>query len=124
VAQRMHLVPRRLGLPRVSLRPLDIPTGGAPDAWLFTGCVMDAWMRDTHRAAARVMRATGADIARPGKGGDCCGALHLHAGRLDEARRLASRAIASMPGNAPIVVDSAGCGAWLKEHSDRVVDFA
>lgn len=124
VAQRLHVVPRRLGLPRVSLRPLDLPSGGAPDAWLFTGCVMDAWMRDTHRAAARVMGATGARIARPGRRGDCCGALHLHAGRLDQARRLAARVLASMPGDAPIVVDSAGCGAWLKEHSDRVVDFA
>ena len=52
VGQRLHLVPRRFGLPRSrspSLRPLDVAVGGAPDAWLFTGCVMDAWMRDTHR---------------------------------------------------------------------------
>jgi glycolate oxidase iron-sulfur subunit len=122
--QRLHLVPRRFGLPLISLRPLDVPAGGAPDAWLFTGCVMDAWMRDTHRAAARVMRATGAHIARPAQGGDCCGALHVHAGRLNDANRLAARVLASMPGDAPIVVDSAGCGAWLKEHSDRVVDFS
>ena len=57
-----------------------------PTRWLFTGCVMDAWLRDTHRAAARVMRATGAAISRPGSGGACCGALHLHAGRAAEAR--------------------------------------
>lgn len=124
LAQRLRLVPARFGIPRISLRPLDASTGGATDAWLFTGCVMDAWMRDTHRSALRVMRATGASVALPGTGGDCCGALHLHAGREADARRLAARALASMPGRAPIVVDSAGCGAWLKEHSDRVVDFA
>jgi glycolate oxidase iron-sulfur subunit len=124
LAQQFRFVPRRLGLPRVSLRPLDVPVGGAPDAWLFTGCVMDAWQRDTHRAAARVMRATGARISVPGPGGDCCGALHVHAGRDTDARRLAARALAAMPGDAPIVVDSAGCGAWLKEHSPRVRDFA
>ncbi|HET9729287.1 MAG TPA: (Fe-S)-binding protein [Acidimicrobiia bacterium] len=118
LAQRTHLVPQRLGLPRISLRPLDVPIGGNPDAWLFTGCVMDAWFRDTHRAAARVMSATGASIARPGGGGDCCGALHAHAGRLDQARRLARRVIQSMPGAAPIVVDSAGCGAMLKEYGE------
>ena len=28
------------------------------DAFLFTGCVMDAWQRDVHRAALRVMHAT------------------------------------------------------------------
>jgi glycolate oxidase iron-sulfur subunit len=122
--QKLHLVPRRLGLPALGLRPLDVPTGGAPDAWLFTGCVMDAWLRDTHRAAGRVMRAAGATIAQPGTGGACCGALHAHAGRDEEARRLAHRALASMPGDAPIVVDSAGCGAWLQEYSDRVVDFS
>jgi glycolate oxidase iron-sulfur subunit len=124
VAQRMRLVPERFGLPRLSLAPLDVPIGGDPDAWLFTGCVMDAWMRDTHRAAARVMRATGARVAQPGPGGDCCGALHVHAGRDREARALAAKVLAAMPGDAPIVVDSAGCGAWLQEHTDRVVDFA
>lgn len=124
VGQRFRLVPRRLGLPRISLRRLDLPVGGAPDAWLFPGCVMDAWHRDTHRSAVRVMRATGATVARPRRGADCCGALHLHAGRIDQARALARRTLASMPGDAPIVVDSAGCGAWLKEHSSRVRDFA
>jgi glycolate oxidase iron-sulfur subunit len=136
VGQRLRLVPRRLGLPAISLRRLDVPIGGAPDAWLFTGCVMDAWMRDTHRSAAHVMHAYGARVGRPGPDGDCCGALHLHAGRAAEARRLAGRVIASMPGDAPIVVDSAGCGAALKEYGEllgteaarefsaRVRDFA
>ncbi len=123
-AQRLRLLPRRFGFGTISLQPLGLPRGGTPDAWLFTGCVMDAWMRNTHRAAARVMRSTGAQVAIPGRGGDCCGALHVHAGRDREARRLAARVLASMPGDAPIVVDSAGCGAWLKEHSARVVDFA
>jgi glycolate oxidase iron-sulfur subunit len=120
VGQRLRLVPRRFGLPRLSARslatPLAVDRGGAPDAWLFPGCVMDAWLRDTHRAAARVMRATGASIARPAGGADCCGALHGHAGRIEDAKRLARRVIASMPGDAPVVVDSAGCGAAMKEY--------
>lgn len=121
LAQRLRLVPARFGVPRLSWRalaPLRVPAGGAPDAWLYTGCVMDAWMRDTHRAAARLMRAAGAAVARPGRGGDCCGALHAHAGRLDEARRLAGRVVASMPGDAPVVVDSAGCGAAMKSYGE------
>jgi len=119
VGQRLRLVPKRFGIPRLrprSLRRLDVAEGGEPDAWLFTGCVMDAWMRDTHRATARVMRAAGAQIARPGSRGACCGALHVHAGRDDEARALARRVMASMPGSAPIVVNSAGCGASMKEY--------
>jgi glycolate oxidase iron-sulfur subunit len=120
IAQRLHLVPSNLGVPPLRAReiahPLDLPVGGSPDAWVFTGCVMDAWMRDTHRATATVLAATGLSCARPGSGGDCCGALHVHAGRVDDARRLARRVIASMPGSAPVVVDSAGCGAAMKDY--------
>ncbi len=120
LGQRLRLLPARFGVPPLHARslatPVAVPAGGTPDAWLFTGCVMDAWMRDTHRAAARVIAATGESCSRPGAGGDCCGALHIHAGRRDEARRLARRVIASMPGSAPVVVDSAGCGAAMKDY--------
>jgi glycolate oxidase iron-sulfur subunit len=117
--QRLRLVPRRFGIPRIplrSLRPLAVEVGGDPDAWLFTGCVMDAWMRDTHRSTATVMRATGACIARPPRVAACCGALHSHSGRSGEARELARRVIASMPGVAPVIVNRAGCGASMKEY--------
>lgn len=138
VAQRLHLVPRRFGLPSLSARELRTPLAAsrAPNAYLYTGCVMDAWLRPVHRAALRVMQATGARPGLPGRGGDCCGALHAHAGRLGEARALAHRVIASMPGDGPIVVDSAGCGAAMKDYgrllgtasahefSARVRDFA
>ena len=120
VAQRLRLVPRRFGLPKLSARSMARRVRGvAPeraDAWLFTGCVMDAWLRPVHRAVATVMRAAGALPAVPGRDAACCGALHGHAGRLDEARRLAHRVVASMPGSAPVVVDSAGCGAAMKEY--------
>ena len=120
LAQRVRALPRRLGLPKLSARslrrPIDAPAGGEPSAWVFTGCVMDAWLRDTHRSTVTLMRAAGVDVARPGTGGDCCGALHLHAGRTREARRLAWRVMRSMPGDAPIVVNSAGCGAAMKDY--------
>jgi glycolate oxidase iron-sulfur subunit len=122
LAQRVRLVPGRFPVPRISLRSLarplrarTPPTGGA-DAYLFPGCVMDAWQRETHRAALRVMAAAGARTTLPGRGSDCCGALHTHAGRIDDARRLARRVMASMPGDAPVVVDSAGCGAAMKDY--------
>ena len=123
LGQRLYLVPRRFPLPRISLRslvrPLRAPAGAGHaggDAYLFPGCVMDAWQRDTHRAALRVMAATGARAALPRHRAGCCGALHVHAGRSDEARGLARGVIASMPGNAPVVVDSAGCGAVMKGY--------
>ena len=115
VAQRARLVPRRLGLPRLPLRSRPLVATGT-DVWLFTGCVMDAWQRDVHAAALAVLSAAGVGAALPGPGGDCCGALHVHAGLTDAAGRLAARVMASMPGDAPILVDSAGCGAQLKDY--------
>lgn len=122
VAQRMHLVPAsfvsRMGLPaRIPLRPERLRADeGSVDAWLFTGCVMDAWQREVHAAALRVMRATGATVGLPFRGGECCGALHAHAGLADGARSLASRVMRAFPGDGAIVVDSAGCGAALKDY--------
>jgi len=118
VAQRLRLVPRRLGLPRIPARrrPLEISATGTEPVWLLTGCVMDAWMRPTHQSVVRVLEAAGARVQLPQSGGDCCGALHAHAGLLDEARALAARVMGACPGDGPVLVDSAGCGAQLKEY--------
>jgi glycolate oxidase iron-sulfur subunit len=116
LAQRVRLVPARLGLPRLAVRRGPRPRDTGNDAWVFTGCVMEAWQRETHRATADVMTAVGETYSLPRSGGDCCGALHVHAGLDDAARRLATRVMASMPGDAPVVVNSAGCGAALKDY--------
>jgi len=116
VAQRLRLIPRRAGLPRLAVRrgPALRPTGA--DVWLFTGCVMDAWQRDTHRATADLVTRCGAAFALAASSGGCCGALHAHAGLRDPAADLARGVIASMPGTAPILVNSAGCGAAMKDY--------
>lgn len=121
VLQRARLVPKRLGLARVPLRrgPAIAATGG--DVWMFTGCVMDAWLRETHRSTAEVLTAMGVSFALPGHGGGCCGALHVHAGLHDESSVLARSVVASMPGSAPVLVNSAGCGAALKDYG-RLLD--
>ncbi len=116
LAQRLHLVPRRLGVPPLPLRRSKPVETTGDDVWLFTGCVMDAWMRDTHRSTAKVLDHLGIGHRAPGPGGGCCGALHTHAGLTASARKLAADVMESMPGEAPIVVNSAGCGAALKEY--------
>jgi glycolate oxidase iron-sulfur subunit len=124
VVQRLRLLPRRLGVPPLPVRrpPAVTSTADAADAevWLFTGCVMDAWQRETHRSAAELVTLTGATFALPGATGACCGALHVHAGLHDDAVALARRVIGSMPGDAPILVDSAGCGAAMKDYGHLV----
>jgi len=114
-AQRVGLVPRRVNLPRLPMRRVPLLATGT-DVWLFTGCVMDAWQRPVHKAVIDVLGRAGVGVALAGQGSDCCGALHMHAGLVDGARALARRVMASMPGDAPILVDSAGCGAALKDY--------
>jgi glycolate oxidase iron-sulfur subunit len=137
LAQRAHLVPpalsRRLALPRLPFREAPLCRTG-DDVWLFTGCVMNAWQRPVHRSSIEVLRSMGVGVALPGPGAACCGALHVHAGLHDDAVRLARRCVAALPGPAPVLVDSAGCGAALKdfghllggegeEFSSRVFDI-
>jgi glycolate oxidase iron-sulfur subunit len=125
VAQRARLVPKRLGLGTLPVRRGAAVHGtgiaASTDVWLFTGCVMDAWMRETHRSTARVLDAMEISYAIPGTGGACCGALHSHAGLHHQATKLAEHVLGSMPGSAPILVNSAGCGAALKEYG-RLLD--
>ena len=40
----------------------------------------------------------------------------MHAGLEDEAKRAATATMHALRGDAPIVVDSAGCGAMLKDY--------
>jgi glycolate oxidase iron-sulfur subunit len=124
LAQRARLVPRRvltrLAIP--ALVPLRRPrlTGTGDDVWLFPGCVMDAWQRHVHADVVAVLGAMGQGVALPGEPAGvqrpCCGALHAHAGLRGTAVRLAVRTMHAMPGTAPVLVDSAGCGAAMKDY--------
>ncbi len=86
----------------------------------FTGCLMSQVFAGVQRASVRLLAANGFDVVVPREQG-CCGALHAHAGDLGFARDLARRnlevfspALARQEFDA-IVVDSAGCGAVLRE---------
>jgi glycolate oxidase iron-sulfur subunit len=114
-AQRLGVVPRRLGLPRLPFRRTPLERSG-DEVILFTGCVMDAWQRDVHRQSQTVLEATGVGVDPTGDRAPCCGALHAHAGLGDTARALARRVVAALPGDGPVLVDSAGCGAAMKEY--------
>lgn len=122
VAQRLRFVPsRRMGLlQRLPIRRRKLRATGE-DVWLFTGCVMDAWQRDVHIATQEVIEATGTTVRPSGDAAPCCGALHTHAGLGYEARRLAARVMAALQGDNAILVNSAGCGAALKDYG-RLLD--
>jgi glycolate oxidase iron-sulfur subunit len=83
---------------------------------LFRGCVMQGLFSHVHDATIRTLEANGYAV-REVPEQVCCGALHEHAGLEPDARRLARRNVAAFgDGDEPIVVNSAGCGAMLKEY--------
>ena len=113
VLQRLRLVPRRLGLPELSVSRPRLASSG-DDVVVFTGCVMDAWMREVHVATVEVLEALGLKVRISGDDAPCCGALQSHAGLGDQARARAAEVVEGLAGSAPIIVNSAGCGAQLK----------
>ncbi|MEM8708838.1 MAG: (Fe-S)-binding protein [Actinomycetota bacterium] len=117
IAARLRLVPKRFGVPTdLPLRRRSHNRSG-DDVYLFTGCVMDAWQRDVHQAGQRVLEAAGVGVTPTADLAPCCGALHTHAGLGDDARRRAEATMAALAADdRPILVDSAGCGAAMKEY--------
>jgi glycolate oxidase iron-sulfur subunit len=85
-------------------------------AGLLTGCVQRFLYGDVNERTARLLSAAGWDVVVPPNQG-CCGALHLHAGRLDDFRAMASRLIAVFGEVVDVVVtNAAGCGSAMKEY--------
>jgi glycolate oxidase iron-sulfur subunit len=76
---------------------------------------MDDLFSHVHAATQRVLTVNGYKVLHaPGEA--CCGALHLHAGLPEEARALARQNARAFTGTDAIVVNSAGCGAALREY--------
>ena len=135
-----------------SLLPRRLPATGAatkstaPVVSMLEGCVMPELYSGVNYATARVLTRLGSEV-KTTRDSVCCGALHAHNGDLEGARSLAKKMIrayqrldeSGQP--TPIVVNSAGCGAHMKElahlfeesdgwhqraaeFSKRVVDFS
>jgi len=80
---------------------------------LLTGCVQQAVFPDVNAATARVLAADGFDVLAPPQG--CCGALSVHAGRLEEGKRLARALVDVFEDVDLVAVNASGCGSHLKE---------
>ena len=92
---------------------------GATDVAVLQGCVQSVLFARVNRATEHVLEARGARIvSAPGQG--CCGALHAHAGLLDDARELARRNVRAFEASGAelVAVNAAGCGAFMKEYGE------
>ena len=90
---------------------------------LLIGCVQRVVFAHVNEATVNVLSAEGCDVVAPREQG-CCGALALHAGRLDEAREFARRTIEvfDRAGVERIAVNAAGCGSSMKEYGHLLAD--
>ena len=94
----------------------------------LVGCVMPILYPQAHAAAVRLLQLAGCDVWFP-PGERCCGALFAHNGDLKGAERLRDANMKTYAAGTfdALVVDSAGCGAHLKdfypELNGRVKDL-
>jgi glycolate oxidase iron-sulfur subunit len=95
--------------------PPERLAGDGPSVALVAGCVQSVVFGDVNRATARVLAAEGYDVHVPRAQG-CCGALHAHAGRLEEGVAAAAKLAGALAGHDHIVTNAAGCGSHLKDR--------
>ena len=114
-------LPRRPGRPVRPGDPLPRPRNPREQVTLFTGCVMGELFGEVHRATARVLARAGIEASAT-EGQGCCGALHAHDGDIAFARELARRNIDALDDGRTIVVNSAGCGAAMREYGDLLAE--
>lgn len=126
-----HIPPWLSGLPEAVSPPRVEPRAAWPKlermptitkrAVLLVGCVMKVMFPNVHEATARTLRRVGVAIGPDPDGPvvsagawdiGCCGALKGHHGvengDLERLQHLAQ--------GRTIIVNSAGCGSWLKDH--------
>ena len=128
LARPLELAPRVPAAAEREALPLDVRAEGERRGRVafFVGCLMPEVFPQIHRATLRVLVRNGFDVHVPPAQG-CCGALQAHAGERATANALARRNVGAFEAapddasSAPfdaIVVNSAGCGAALRE-ADR-----
>jgi glycolate oxidase iron-sulfur subunit len=113
----------------LSLLPAHIPPIGEPlpevqpalgerraRVALLVGCVQQVLAPQINRATLHVLAAQGVEVVIP-KGQGCCGALGMHTGDAQSARRLAERNLKAFVCDVDAVVsNAAGCGSAMKEY--------
>ena len=120
------LVKLQAMVPETMQRATNLPAHALPSSGnvrarvgLFSGCISDVVFGQTNAATHRVLLANDCEVFVP-RTQRCCGAIHHHAGRGDDARAFA---LANMKASLnldldAILVNVAGCGCMLKEYHE------
>ncbi len=89
----------------------------------LTGCLMNVMYADVNDDTIQVLLENNCEVVIP-HGQDCCGSLHAHNGLMDTARSLARKMVDSFDCYRldAIVMNSAGCSAFMKEYGHVLSD--
>jgi glycolate oxidase iron-sulfur subunit len=83
---------------------------------VITGCVQRYLFHDVNRDTVRLLSLAGWDVVVP-RGQGCCGALELHAGRLDDFQARAQALAEALPDDVDwVVTNAAGCGSAVRDY--------
>ncbi|MDW8029533.1 MAG: heterodisulfide reductase-related iron-sulfur binding cluster [Armatimonadota bacterium] len=91
---------------------------------LATGCVNSIVLSRTNWSTAEVLSASGCEVIIP-KSQGCCGAISLHTGHLEEAKKFARQLVLTFARYEPldaIVLTAAGCETTMKEYGHLLAD--
>lgn len=85
----------------------------------LAGCIANVSFARLNEATVRVLQRNGCDVVLPADQ-TCCGALHVHAGMREEARRLARRNVDAILADQfdAVITNAGGCGSTLKEYDE------
>jgi glycolate oxidase iron-sulfur subunit len=112
----LELLPARLPAPQPL--PTFYPAQGERRARvaLLAGCAQQVLSPNIGWATLRVLARNGIETVIPDAQG-CCGALSMHTGAAEQARRLARRNLSVFPDDVDaIVTNAAGCGSGMREY--------
>lgn len=112
----MTMLPERL--PPAKPLPAVMPAQGKRRARvaLLVGCVQQVLEPDINWATLRVLAKNGVEVVLP-KDQACCGAVLLHSGDEEGARRLALQNMRAFSDDYDaVLVNAAGCGAGIKDY--------
>ncbi|MER3412990.1 MAG: glycolate oxidase [Armatimonadota bacterium] len=124
VSHALFGAPAEASFPRPEMRSAVAAEEFPPPtrtAFFLQGCVMSALFERSNEATVRLMRRHACEVDAV-EGSLCCGALHRHQGMAEEAKRKARALIRRCRGDAPVVVNSAGCGSAMKEYGHWFAD--
>jgi glycolate oxidase iron-sulfur subunit len=89
----------------------------------LAGCIANVAFARLNEATVRVLQHNGCEVILP-EAQNCCGALHVHSGLAEDARKLARNNIDAI-GNEQfdaIITNAAGCGSTLKEYDELLAE--